>query len=164
MLRPLFLQYQAVFSVIQRPIPGPPVMLAVFEALRVCAHADGHGLFLPADAARNFKAFFAPPNGAVQPTFPVSRYSRQTFSKKSSSFGMGRTGRHSNTHAPSRYSISCTRPPQIFPLRYYKYIWTGNPDSQSGPLSISCLSYYNKIGWDPRQPAGGFVRLVPKLQ
>ena len=118
MLRPLFLQYQAVFSVIQRPIPGPPVMQAVFEALRVCAHADGHGLFLPADAARNFKAFFAPPNGAVQPTFPVSRYSRQTFSKKSSSFGMGRTGRHSNTHAPSRYSISCTRPPRASVIQH----------------------------------------------
>ena len=56
MLRPLFLISSSIF---RHPtaIPGPPVMQAVFEALRVCAHADGHGLFLPADAARNFKAF-----------------------------------------------------------------------------------------------------------
>ena len=95
------------------PYSRPSGKAGRIRALRVCARADGHGLFLPADASRNFKAFFAPPNGAVQPTFPVSRYSRQTFSKKSSSFGMGRTGRHSNTHAPSRYSISCTRPPRL---------------------------------------------------
>ena len=40
--------------------------------------------------------------------FWFSRYDLHTFSKKSSSLGMGRTFRHVNSHRPSLRRTSCT--------------------------------------------------------
>ena len=49
-------------------------------------------------------------------------------------------------------------PDQFFQLPLLQYIWTRKPGSQSGFLSISCLSYNKRSNWLTIHSLGFYVR------
>ena len=52
----------------------------------------------------------------------------------------------------------------FFPRHNVRYIAVTDGVDSLNRQEMDITPYYNKFGWNPRQPAGGFVRLVPKLQ